>query len=292
MTEKHINALRAINYFNLDGPVCKNRNDDADNIIALSLLRMNNTYKKEIQNNYTFIIDYRNDVYSALAYIMIRNCGGMFKKNLDIRIMGNIKTPEEKKLFNGVKTIDYHKAKKHKKKVLVTGFHPICNVTNIEDLSKNFIEIMNPIERFTPDSINIAIGYYFTTEFINALSTTKTTAEQNKIMAWDKFFTYPISIDNLPAELPPFDKSIPICAFRLYGEEDEFSYYDKIIESAKEGNIHIYLVEGGEKEVAFCQTNLNRYMELRNHISDLSMVDSFLDIYNATTPDDEIVEMF
>lgn len=274
MTEKDWLCLRAINQFNLDGPCYQNREKDANNIIARAIGRFISLYKKEIKNNYTFIINYDNDFYSALAYVVVANCGGVMKKQLDLRLLGTPKTPEEKQFFNGIKLINYQKAKKAKKAVLVTGFHPICNVINLNELSKNFIEIANPLERFTPDAFSFAQSYYFSKDFLKAVDKRVTISEEFRRNDWSTFFSYPICADNLPVDTSEIKTDVPIVFFRMEAGEQYFKFYDFILESSKEGNIHYYIID--EKDEEFLKTNLNPYLDLRNQISEL----------NTTRPED------
>lgn len=273
MTKNDMLALRVINHFNLDGPVIEDKDRDADLLITKAMGRFCSKYSKELKSNYTFIIKYDNDIYSALSYIIVANCGGIVKRNLDIRLMGTPKTSEEKQFFNRVKTITYHKAKKAKKAILITGFHPICNVINLAQLSKEFIEIANPLERFVPDTFRVTQSYWLQVAFAESLDKRVKLSNWFTIDEWNKFFSLPLSVDNLPQVLPNIDYDVPVCVFSFdarhlnkeFFSEEDAKYFDFILESSKEGNLHLYDVRGlSEENIEFLKCNLSPYIDYRN----------------------------
>ena len=66
------------------------------------------------------------------------------------------------------------------------------------------------------------------------------------------------------------DKNIPIVAFKLKGTEEDLDTFDIIYKSSKEGNIHLYIIEGDKN---FVINNLIPYLDCRNVPQDINIVD-------------------
>ena len=111
MSER-IKKLRVINHFNFIGPFFNDKQKDADFSIGSVIREIITKYDYEIKHNYTFVVKYDKDIYSFLAYRIIYNAGSILQKNIDIKILGNINTPEEKEIFKGIPVIGYRKARK------------------------------------------------------------------------------------------------------------------------------------------------------------------------------------
>lgn len=236
-------------------------------------------YTGKIRQGYTFILNYNNDIFSLISYSIIKNCISVSGLNIDIRYMGNLNTQEEKNYFKGIKPIGLRRALKMKKAVLITGFNPICNVIEMRYFSKHFIDIFNPIENFTPKNLKIIQKYYFDGDnfknfYIDNLGTR--TEEENY---WNEYFSYPLvkiknsydfNVEKFYEE--KINKEIPLVVFYLLGTENDFNLYDIILKSSKEGNIHLYTINGNEENVNFAKTNLNAYIESRNMIQDLNLL--------------------
>lgn len=276
--------LRVINHFNLDGPYTEDEQKNTDMAVVKAIHSFIQNYDSEIKQNYTFIIKYDNDIFSLLAYRIIKNSSTIIGRDLDIRYYCENLTPEEKEYFKGIKPIGLRKAKKLKKAVLITGFNSICNVNGDGYFSKFFIDIHRPIEHFTPKNLRILQSFYFDKDkdkkiFIENLGL-RTQEEQN----WEQYFSYPITNTNnndtadyeseifTRKHLDILYNNVPIVLFILSGTEEDFPIYDFILKSSKEGNIHCYYVQGNKQEnIDFVKTNLSPYLDFRNQINDINL---------------------
>lgn len=268
-----IKHLRIINSFNMYGPYCEDIEKNADIVLSVAIHDFINKYNFEIKNHYTFILKYDNEIYSFLAYKVIKNAAIVIHKDIDIRVLGDIKLPEEKEYFKEINSIGLKKAKKHKKAVLITGFNPICNVDCIDNFSNDFIEIYNPIEKMTPETLKTLQNFYLNED--SPLYCFNMTEGSIQKRCWECYFTYPIATNLYNSEElydlsnNNDDKSIVI--FQLNGTEKDFNLYDFIIESSKEGNIHLYSIP--EDKIDFVKTNLSPYLDFRNQINHINVID-------------------
>lgn len=253
--DERINKLRAINFFNFDGPFFFNKEQDTDFAIARSAQNILTKYEKDMKRKTTIILKYDNDFYSYLAYRMIRFAAGAKQIEIDLRILGEIKTSQEKEIFKEFKTISWRKARKIKNAIFVTSYHPIYNVIDLSSYSKIFIEILNPIERFTPDSLTTAQEFYLDIDS----------------PLWS-IFLEGRSDDYLEEDWSHrIDNDIPVVFFKLTGTETDFPVFDLIRKSSNEGNIHLYIVEN-EEQYNFIRCNLAPYIETRNIPNELNTV--------------------
>lgn len=283
-----IRNSRIINYFNFNCPINKDEERGTDSSIVKAIHTFINKYNTETKLNYTIIIKYDNDIFSYLSYLIIKNAGSAMGKNLDIRICGNL-NKEEKELFKNVKLIGLKRAKNLKKAILITGFHPICNVEADGYYSKNFIEIYHPLEYFTPKQLFITQKFYCKED--SCLYNVKLGIGNEKEIYWDNYFSYPIGNTDNPIfnyqHLICLKEKIPVVIFKLSGTEKDFPLYDFILKSSKEGNIHLYYIDGDKD---FVINNLSRYLDYRNTIQNFNtltkteyeyLIDQYF-IYNYT----------
>lgn len=253
--DERINKLRTINFFNFDGPFFFKKEQDTDFAIARSAQNILVKYEKDMKRKTTIILKYDNDFYSYLAYRMIRFAAGAKQIEIDLRILGEIKTPQEREIFKEFKTISWRKARKIKDAIFVTGYHPIYNVLDLSSYSKTFIEILNPIERFTPDSLTTAQEFYLDIDS----------------PLWS-IFLEGRSDDYLEGDWSHrIDKDIPLCIFDLQGNENDFPVFNFILKSSKEGNIHLYIFKN-EEQAEFIQNNLRIYLDTRNVPAPINMI--------------------
>jgi len=204
---------------------------------------------------------------------MIYSAGSVLQKTIDIKILGDIDTPEEKEIFKDIPVIGYRKARKLKKVVFITGYHPIYNVINLSSYSKTFIEIFNPIERFLPDSLTMAQEFYLKPES-QLWSLFLEMREDNYLDSnWESVI----------------NKTIPIVVFKLEGNENDFPVFNFILKSSKEGNIHMYIVEN-EEAAKFITDNLRIYVDTRNVPSELNIINNeeYIDMISKFTLNSKI----
>ena len=275
---EHLKYLRIINYFNFinnhypSPDLNKEKQTEVNGNVALTYMMTDfiKKYEFEMKKRYTFVVKYDHTVYSFLALRICHAAAAAMRVTINIRILGDLNA-EEKEFFKDFPTISYRKAKKEKHCVLITGYHPIFNVENEANLSKDFIEIYHPVARMNPSDLYVAETFY--------LNTNSFLWDDSLIKSiWYKFYQLPIGggVDWYEAndalkeiKINEFyeltDKDIPIVLFKLDGSEKDFSLYDFILESSKEGNIHLYMFEGnvGDK-LEFVMNNLGRYIDSRN----------------------------
>lgn len=269
--DERIQKLRTINFFNFYGPFFFNKERDTDFAIAKSAQDILTRYEKDMKRKVTIILKYDNDFYSYLAYRMIRFAAGAKQIEINLRILGEIKTDQEKEIFKEFKTISWHKARKIKNAIFVTGYHPIYNVIDLSSYSKTFVEILNPIERFAPDVLTTAQEFYLNSD--SPLWSIFLEGRDDNYLesAWEG----------------RIDKDIPLCVFDLQGNEDDFPVFNFILKSAREGNIHLYIYKN-EEQSEFIFNNLRPYLETRNVPDQINMItmDEYRQLWTSSTNED------
>lgn len=264
-----ITILKNINYFNFDGPYSESTSYNSNNAVTRIITNFVRKYYDEIKRHYTIIIKYDNDVYSYLAFRLIRAAGIAIQTELDIRILGNIKSPEEKEFFKGIKTIGYRKAKKEKRAILITGHHPICNVENLAALSKVFIEIYNPIETITPENLNLIQDFYLKDD--SSLYQEKLGCNNLDEAYWYYFFKYPVGNKAEKVKLANSNQDYYFFPVKLSGTEEDFGLFDEIRKIDKENGIIIYDISNlNEEQIKFIKCNLNLYISFKNQLNDFN----------------------
>lgn len=254
--------LEILYHYNMEIPLFEDKEKSADMTLARVLVTFLRQYGEELRRKYTFIVDYRNDVYSYLAYRIIRNAASAINSDIDIRLLGELKTDEEKKFFADVPTIGWRKAKKHKKAVIITAFNPIYNVNYGEDFSNIFIEVFNPLEYISPYDLSTIQDYYLNKDsslYVEGLG-------KNGMEEWYNFYEKPFT-----AKLPIEPNGLPTYViWVLSGSEDDFPAYDAIRQSIKEGNIHLYVIP--EKKIDFVKSCLSPYVPSAYIPNDLNII--------------------
>lgn len=262
-----IRHARVVNYFNFNGPYLSNEEQNTDLTIGKSIHTFINRYQNEIKQNYTFIIKFNNDAYSYLSYCIIKNVSSIMGRELDLRYLKDYNyNSKEKEYFKGIKPISLRKALKLKKAILITGYHPICNVIKEEFFSKKFIEIYHPIEIFTPYNLEILQDFYLKKEediYCEKIGNWNSGAE-----FWYNYYKTNGNREDSPyfnkVHIEAFNRCVPISLFKLSGTEKDFSLFDFIIKSSQEGNIHLYCVPADK--VDFIKVNLSPYLDCKNMI--------------------------
>lgn len=273
--------LRVLNHLNMDQAFIKQqitKDQRADIIVAKAMTEFLRKYEFEIKKKYTFVVDYKNDVFSFIALRICHGAVAAMRRTIDIRILGDLNA-KEKEFLKDFPTISYRKAKKLKQCVLITGFNPILNVENETALSKDFIEIYHPIARITPEILNSIMNFYLNKDsflYLKGMDKTAWTDFYKEPVAMTKNFEnmntlwFPRSINDVYNKSCDFQ--IPLIHFILSGTEEDFDTYDIIMKSAKEGNIHLYTIEGDKSNVDFVISNLAPYIEARNVPQDINIV--------------------
>lgn len=274
-----INHLRVINNFNLNLPILEDRERNTDLAIAKTMRDFVQNYQSEIRQQFTFILMFDDDLFSLFSYKIVTGAASAIGKTLNIRLCGKTDTMD-KELFKNVQTIGIKKAKKLKKAVIITNFNPICNVIDLSEYSKKFIEIFNPLENFTPNDLVILQKYYLDKDKFPKYYLENLGIRNSEEIFWSTYFENltldgrdnlkenPIFIEELNKAK---EKNIPLVLFLLKGTEEDFPLYDFILKSDKEKNIHLYHIPADK--IDFIKTNLNPYINSCNSPQELNIID-------------------
>lgn len=228
----------------MDIPLLEDKEKNADMIITRIVVKFLQKYNRLLRLKHTFIVDYRNDAYSFIAYRIIRSAASAINSDIDLRILGVPKTEEEKSFFKDVPTIGWRKAKKHKKAVIITAFNPIYNVSTAENSSNIFIEVFNPLEYISPYDIETIQDFYINKDSLLYIENIGKNSEE--LESWYEFYEHPLDKNVYPRDIDTNDK-LPIVFF-LTGTEDDFPAYDEILKCAAVGEIVLYVIPEGKEE--------------------------------------------
>ena len=282
--QAQLHYLRVINYLNIlvndyctdENPSQDQRDKNADIVLIKVMSDFLSKYDAKIKKKYTFILNYKNDIFSFLALRVCSNAVSALGKTIDIKILGNLNA-EEKEFFKDYPIIGERRAKKIRNKVLITGFNPIMNVENEEELSKDFNDIFHPIARFSPIDLSTIQDFYLTNEHF-----LYNDSLYMKNLSWAVFYNYPVGMNVEEKTVLPVqfhfdlqeiykkcDKSVPIIPIHLSGAENDFTLYDAALTKSKEGCILLYVIDG---DVDFVKTNLGAYIESRNFPQPINIV--------------------
>lgn len=245
--------LKIIYTYKFDGPHCEDISKDTDIAIINFINSFLRNCKHLLKMNYSIIIEYNNSIYDYLTYRLVSNALPLTTVKPEINILGVCNSPEEQALFKNVQFIGKKKAKKIKRAVYITGHHPIYNVKNLNDVSKQFSTVINPLERFSPPQMNQLIHYYV--EKKNPLFTT--IDEDNSLY---RFYQFPVGLKDFD-DLPTTKTPKAVYLFKLSGTEDDFKCYDFILEKADKepDSIFLYLVPSDDA-AAYTELNLIPYL--------------------------------
>ena len=228
----------------MDIPLLEDKEKNADMVITRIIVKFLQKYSKLLRLKYTFIVDYKNDAYSFLAYRIIRSAASAINSDIDLRILGEVKTEEEKYFFKNVPTIGWRKAKKHKKAVIITAFNPIYNVSTAENFSNIFIEVFNPLEYISPYDLETIQDFYIDKD--SSLYIENIGRNSEELEGWYEFYERPLDETFYPKDIRVNDKLAIV--FFLSGTEDDFPAYDEILKCAAVGEIVLYVIPGGKEE--------------------------------------------
>lgn len=230
--------------YKMDIPLLEDKEKNADMIITRIVVKFLQKYNRLLRLKHTFIVDYRNDAYSFIAYRIIRSAASAINSDIDLRILGVPKTEEEKSFFKDVPTIGWRKAKKHKKAVIITAFNPIYNVSTAENFSNIFIEVFNPLEYISPYDIGTIQDFYINKD--SSLYIENIGKNSEELESWYEFYEHPLDKNVYPRDIDTNDK-LPIVFF-LTGTEDDFPAYDEILKCAAVGEIVLYVIPDEKEE--------------------------------------------
>lgn len=255
MTSEQIrNNLKIIYNYKFDGPHCEDTQKDTD-IAILNFI--NNTlrqYGHLFKMGYCVILEC-NSIFDYLCYKLIQNISPLTTVKPKFYIIEN--KDADKTLFKNVTFIGLKKAKKMKRAIFISGYHPIYNVTDLTEKSKYFKTILKPFERFTPCQILQLQDFY----------TEKKNPYYNENLVdkdWlYRFYQYPVGLKDFNVNLSNLKTPLNIYLFELSGTEKDFKCYDFILRKDEDDAIFLYKVDSQEA-ADFTKLNLNPYMQ-RHH---------------------------
>lgn len=270
----NLNILRLLNYYNLDYPYLDNIETQTNLLVNKTMNNFLNKYSEEIKNNFTFIFQYNNNIYSFLTYRIIKNLSGILQFKL--KVYGKPKYFFEKEMFKNIEKIGYRKSKRLKNKVFISDFNPICNVKINKTLSKFFTEIFYPIKYFTPKELEVLQSFYIDkdSDFYY-----KNIGQENSLMKNYYNAFEDINNENLLLKIFNYckniDYNIPVCYYYLNGDSRDFGIYDLIMEHDKENYICVYIIlENYNESVQFFKDNLNKFLSGKNRINNYNIINN------------------
>lgn len=251
------------NALNLDYP---RANQNYINQTNTTISTIMNDFIKQYYNNFKdtyFILLYNDDIYSLIAYQILKNIQGIYPFKL--KILGkrkNTKIETNKKDF-----LNYFQLNKIKKEniIYISCFNPIYKVKNsilpFKELRNNCYNI---IEKFTPIQFKIMTNFYaiknnkLLSEFNNGFFEQFCDFSNSKgfFQKCTLIFTNPY-FDNIIKDIKTLD------LIQLQGNEEDFLIFDQIVKTSN-NHICFYYYDINNKE--FLMNNLNSYINPANII--------------------------
>lgn len=255
------------NYLNLDYPNgLISYSDQTNKTICKIMNDFINIYKNDF-NFKTFILVSQDDIYSLIAYNILKNIQGMYKFNL--KIIGKRKNTKEFIKKNNF--INKFKLKKIKQDniIYISCFNPIYKVKNNKNTFKELRanNYYNIIDKFTPLQFQIISEFY-------AIKNEKLLQEfkQNYFLDFKWFTLHDGTFEN-NAGIDIFNNEyfydiiknkfnqINTYIIKLNGNENDFILFDSLI---KTDGIFLYFFDN--KNIDFLKENLNFYISPKNAI--------------------------
>lgn len=269
------------NYLDLDYPNNLITYENQTNKTVCKI--MNNfidTYKNDF-NKKKFILMYQDDIYSLIAYNILKNIQGIY--NFNLKIYG--KRKNTKKYIKKNEFINFFKLKRIKQKdiVYISCFNPIYKVKNSQILFKELSlnNCYKIIDKFTPSQFDILTEFYSIRE--------ETFLKEFKLESVLQFRRFTLNPELFLNQKPDifkndyFSKIVEqelnnskFYLVKLNGEEDDFKLFDYLIK-LKEICFYFY----DEEKEDFLKLNLNHYVKQANIINNYNsnnyeLVESFL----------------
>lgn len=218
-----------------------------------------NKYKKDFNNKY-FILISQNDIYSLIAYNILKNIQGLYDFKLKVYKNNGL----TKKDINKKDFISYFKLKTINQKniIYISCFNPILKVKNNNNMFRKLSgeNSYNIIEKFTPKQFEIIIKFY------NLYKSKLFKSYQVRDIDFEHF----ISDLSLPHyyinkyfnNLIEQSKNKEIYLIKFEGDEKDFKIFDEIITT---NNICLYFFENKVED--FLKRNLNVFINSSNIIN-------------------------
>lgn len=262
------NNLEIINQYRFDGPHCEDERKDTDIAILNFINRFLRNYGHLLKMKYPIVIEYNPlDGLSYLSYKLIKNISPLTTVKPEFYIYSpglDIDEDTKRKLFPDATIIGLKKMKKLKHGLYVVGYHPIYNVSILNDVSKQFVRVY-PIESFTPPQINQLFNFYMKKDDLGYMQVDT----EDKLY---KFYQYPIGADEVVDPITPLPSGVTL--FKLSGTDEDFGLYDLILKKdieEEDRSVFLYMVDTKE-QAEYTKLNLNPYMHRFHAPNDLNII--------------------
>ena len=212
-------------------------------------------YNKYFED-YTFILEYEDNIAGILSYIILKNLRSIYSFNLKI-VSDKIK--ETKKYIIKKDKISLKKANKINKTIWFNCFNPLFYVENDKQIFNKLSKDNSLISKFTPITLKILAEFYNIEEkFINQIY-------GGKSLNFEDFTERKVPKD--PSQIIDiyrtmyYNFNIPkIKLYSLQGNENDFKIFDEIRNSTD--TINFYTCPEDKED--WVMTNLNPFVEKRN----------------------------
>lgn len=261
ITNKVKNKL-LFNSLNLDYPIeIISYNNQTNNTITKIMNNFIEKYQQDFSNK-TFILVYQDDIYSLIAYQILKNIQGLYPFTL--KILGKSKMTKHD--INKKDLLTYLQKKKINKSeniIYISCFNPIYKVKNskipFKELSKDCYCI---IEKFTPLQFKIMSEFYNIKNFkLLQEFKTDTFLDFQRFTLCGGFTSQDYS--NTFADLLNIESSKTIELIKLKGDETDFKIFDNIRKNDKEIICFYYF---NEDKFEFLTKNFNMFISPANTI--------------------------
>lgn len=233
-----------------------------------------NDFVGQYKNNFKdkkFILFYNDDIYSLIAYQILKNIQGIYPFTL--QLYG--KRKNTKKLINKKEFLTFLSKKSSiKNAIYISCFNPIYKVKNSKI---SFKELSNPncyciIDKFTPTQFRILSNFYHIND--SKLLRDMTT---KKFLDFDNFTLYrdvkninSISKNSFYLGCKDFynetiNKITEINLIKFKGNKDDFTLFDKVLKNC-DNKIYYYFYD--KKSYQFLIENFNPYINSVNVINE------------------------
>lgn len=155
-----MNNLQLLSMLDLDYFKEQNEENQCNYLITKVINNINNLLTNNIKY---FVLDYRDDLYSYVAFSILQGLSSY--KNIPILFHGKVK--KTKKYFEKKYKIKYYKEdilmpkEENKDKFFISSFNPIYYVWNVSKNSKVFYSNYNIIDKFTLRQVEYAAENFY-----------------------------------------------------------------------------------------------------------------------------------
>lgn len=253
---------------NLDCPKQNNYVNQTNTTVSEIMNDFIIKYKNDFKNK-NFILFYNDDIYSLIAYQMLKNIQGIFPFTL--KIYG--KRKKTKKFISKKDFLTFFSKKSNiKNAIYISCFNPIYKVKNsnisFKELSNN--NCYSIINKFTPKQFRILSFFY---NIDNAELLRELTMPE--ILDFDVLVTHGIANFNLEKEEQKYlkyhdfyneiiNKITEIDLIKFEGNKNDFTIFDKILKNCETKMCYYFY---NEEKYQFLIENLNPYINSVNAIN-------------------------